>query len=172
MQVKTSPDVSLHRKHWKRYICLAKDCKSISSQPCLDIRSILAPQMSGCERVSMLTQYVFRAGVSSGRSRRGRSPTIKALIEQSCRLETPCAFVCVYLTDNTSVLPTGQRQITDQQHRRKTCLQTTFRPILACIQACCNSCLVVWLWLFSVYIFNRDNSFFSMKIIHIGLFLL
>ncbi len=98
MQVKTSPDVSRHRKHWKRYICLAKDCKSISSQPCLDIRSILAPQMSGCERVSMLTQYVFRAGVSSGRSRRGRSPTIKALIEQSCRLETPCAFVCVFIS--------------------------------------------------------------------------
>ncbi len=115
MQVKTSPnyeayDVSLHRKHWKLYICLAKDCKSISTQPCLDIRSILAPQMSGCEKVSMLKQYVFKVGFlrripysPSSRSRRGRRKHVQphhqgvnwAKLQAG---DSMCICLCVYLS--------------------------------------------------------------------------
>lgn len=131
-------DVSLHRKHWKRYICLAKDCKSISTQPSLDIRSILAPQMSGCEKVCMLKQHVFKAGFLrripcslSSRSRRGRRKHVQ-LHHQGVNWtklqagDSMCICLCVYLTDNTSVLPTGQRQITaDQQPQSVSSTETT-----------------------------------------------
>ncbi len=109
-QIMKPYDVSLHRKHWKLYICLAKDCKSISTQPCLDIRSILAPQMSGCEKVSMLKQYVFKVGFlrripysPSSRSRRGRRKHVQphhqgvnwAKLQAG---DSMCICLCVYLS--------------------------------------------------------------------------
>lgn len=106
-------DVSLHRKHWKLHICLAKDCKSISTQPRLDIQSILAQQMTGCEKVNMLKQYVFKVGLlrripcsPSSRSHHGRRKHVQphhqgvnwAKLQAG---DSMCICLCVYLSPTT-----------------------------------------------------------------------